>query len=350
MLRVALIPHSYEDNTLYATVLLERAVVREQEGELEVYRSKVFSRNVELAGNLPLKFDLPEWDSTLPGGDAAVSARLLEGVLITLETPYQFSLPGSYPQPFRERARLTYAVPQTSRIRLTILVQGELRILDEGLRKPGTYDVVWDAGDLPEDRYTAHFEATDQEGHMLYEDNHTLVKSENAETWQPDRHTLLHRSETYRFVLSTESGVAVQFPEDNARTFRNMFTHVVFRFGYQLSRSIELGIVVGQDAFHEKPGDDVDIERISDYGGVVGYTYGYVGPYLRWLLGSGGVQPFLQLSTAFSDRAPVAEAAFGVRMEILRSIDIYLAPAAMFHLQSDASAKFGIHYGAQVHF
>jgi hypothetical protein len=350
MLRVALIPQSYDDGTLTAVVFLERAVVRKNGTDLELYRSEVFSRTVELNGNLPLKFDLPEWDSSLPGGGEAVPASLREGVLLTLETPHQFSMPGSYPQPFRERTRLTYAVPQTSLVRLTIAVRGEERVLDEGLRKPGTYDVVWSADELPDDSYTASFTAKDAEGQTLFSERHTLVKQQNAESWQPEAVTTLHRSGTRRFVISTESGVAYQLPGDNARALRNMFTHVVLRLGYRVSRSFEVGLVVGQDAFHETPGPEVDVDRIADYGGVVGYTYGYAGPYLRWRPGGGSLQPFLQLSAAFSDSAPLAEAAFGLQVQVFRQVDLYVAPAALVHLRKESSTKLGVHYGMQVQF
>ncbi len=350
MLRVALIPQAYEDGTLIAVVFLERAVVRENGADLELYRSEVFSRTVELNGNLPLKFDLPAWDSSLPDGGTAVPASLREGVLLTLETPHQFSMPGSYPQPFRERARLTYAVPQTSQVRLTIEVLGEERVLDEGLRKPGTYDVVWNADELPDDSYTASITARDLEGETLFTNRHTLVKQRDAESWQPESVTMLRRSGTRRFVVSTESGVAYQLPGDNARTMRNMFTHVVLRLGYRVSRSVEIGVVVGQDAFHETPGPDVDVDRIADYGGVVGYTYGYAGPYLRWRMGDSMLQPFLQVSAAFSDTAPLAEAAFGLQVQVFRQVDLYLAPAALLHLRDETSTKLGIHYGIQVQF
>jgi hypothetical protein len=350
MLRVALIPESYEDGKLTARIFLERAVVSEEGSSLALYQSEVFSRSVELDGNLPLKFDLPAWDAALPGGSTAIPATLREGVLITLETPHQFSLPGSYPQPFRDQARITYAVPQTSLVRLSIRVQGEERVLDEGLRKPGTYDVVWNADDLPEDSYTATFTATDSEGTTLHQTDHTLVKRQDADRWQPESYSMLHTDASTRLVVSTESGIAFQFPRDNARALRNMFTHVALRLGYQVSRKFEVGLIVGQDAFHELPAENVDVERIADYGGVVGYTYGYVGPYLRWTPGSAFLRPFLQVSAAFSDSAPLTEAAFGVSAEVFRNVSIYLAPAAVLHLQKDISRKFGFHYGLQVHF
>ncbi|MDT8324903.1 MAG: hypothetical protein RRA94_12385, partial [Bacteroidota bacterium] len=255
-----------------------------------------------------------------------------------------------YPQPFRDQARLTYAVPRTSLVRLTIQVRGEERVLDEGLRKPGTYDVVWNAADLPEDSYTASLVATDEEGNPLFSDRHTLVKRHDAASWQPEAVTLLHRDDARRFVLSTESGVAYQLPGDNVRALRNMFTHVVLRLGYRVTQRLELGLVIGQDAFHETPGPDVDVDRIADYGGVVGYTYGYAGPYLRWFTGGGTLQPFVQVSAAFSDSAPLAEAAFGLRAQVFRQLDLYLAPAALFHLKSETSTKLGIHYGIQVQF
>ena len=350
MLRVALVPQSYENTTLTARIFLERAVVHEEGDELTVYRSEVFSRVVELDGNLPLKFDLPVWDSALPGGEPAVPARLREGVLVTLETPHQFGLPGSYPQPFRERTRISYAVPTTSQIRLTIRVEDEEYVLDEGLKKPGTYDIVWDAEDLPDNSYIASMIATDADGATMFEDEHTLTKQHDATSWQPAAVAVMHTDAPGRFVLSTESGIGFQFPKDNARSMRNMFTHVVLRLGYRVSSSMELGLLVGQEAFHETPAENIDVDRISDYGGVVGMTYGFAGAYARWNGTAGAFQPFVQASAALSDSAPLLEAAAGVRTTLLRHIDVYVAPAAVMHLRTETSYKLGIHYGLQVRF
>ncbi len=350
MLRLALVPQHYEDATLHAVILLERAVVEEDGDELTLHRGELFTRSVELNGNLPLKFDLPEWDSRLPNGVHAVPPNLREGVLVTLETPHAFSLPGSYPDPFRSAALLTYAVPRTSSVRLTITVAGEERVIDQGRRQPGTYEVVWDAESLPDDSYTAVLTATNDEGARLFRTERTLVKSRNAEPFRPEQFSMFRRDISGHVVIGTESGIGFQIPVDDSKALRNMFTHIAFRVGYRLSPSWEIGVLAGQDAFHESPGSEVDVDRISNYGGVVAYTYGYLGPYLRWMPGHAFLQPVLQVSAAWSDAAMVAETAVGLKAEIFRNVELYAAPAAFFHLRSSVSTKLGIHYGLTMRF
>jgi hypothetical protein len=349
MLRVALVPLRYENATLDAQVLLERAVVSEEQGTLIVHGSEVFSRNVELQGNLPLKFDLPEWDASLPDGGRAVPTSLQEAVLLTLETPRHFGLPENLPEPFSERTLLTYAVPQKSIVRLAIQVRGEERVLDEGVRQAGTYEVVWNAGELPDDQYDATFSAADLDGRQLYHDTRTLRKSHSADNWTGQRRALL-RSDGGRLVAGVESGVAYQLPSDDVRALRNMFTHVLFRIGYRFTPRWEAGLVIGQEAFHETPGPDVDIDRITDYGGVVGYTYGYAGGYVRWTLSSSFLQPYVEAGAGLSSAAGIGLIAAGVKAELIRNLEIYLSPAAMFHLKDAASTKIGIHYGMNVLF
>lgn len=349
MLRVALVPMRYENATLGAKIFLERAVVTETEGRIVVHGSEVFSRDVELEGNLPLKFDLPVWDASLPDGGRAVPTSLTEAVLITLETPRHFGLPENLPEPFAQRTMLTYAVPQTSFVRLSIQVQGQDRVLEEGLRQAGTYEVVWNAADIPDDDYAATFTASDLDGKELYRDERTLSKSRDAENWTGVSGTLLRR-EPGGFVAGIESGVAYQLPADDIRAMRNMFTHVVFRFGYRFSPRWEAGLIVGQEAFHETPGPDVDIDRIADYGGVVGYTYGYGAAYLRWTLASTVLQPYVELGAGASSAAALGQLAIGVKAELVRNLDVYFSPAALFHLKSETSTKIGLHYGMSVRF
>ena len=87
------------------------------------------------------------------------------------------------------------------------------------------------------------------------------------------------------------------------RSMRNMFTHIAARIGYRFNGHFEIGLVAGEDAFHEVPGPRVDVDRISDYGGVVAYTYGYVGPYARIAFGAAALQPVTDLTVAFSNAA-----------------------------------------------
>lgn len=349
MLRVALVPQRYEDATLHARVFLERAVVSEDNGTLTVHGSEVFSREVQLQGNLPLKFDLPAWDASLPDGGRAVPASLQEAVLLTLETPRYFGLPENHPDPFAEQTLLTYAVPRTSVVRLSIRVEGKDLVLAEGPREAGTYEVVWNAHDLPDDEYAASFTATDPDGNEVFRDERSVRKTHSAGNWTGQSGTVLRR-ENASIVAGVESGVALLLPADQTRALRNMFTHVVFRLGYRFSSRWEAGLVVGQEAFHETPGPDVDIDRIADFGGVVGYTYGYGAVYVRWTLSNATVQPYLEAGAGSSSEAPVAQFAGGLKSEILRGVDAYLAPAVLLHLRNETSTKLGIHYGMSVRF
>jgi hypothetical protein len=349
MLRAALLPIRYEDATLHAEVLLERAVVSVEHDRLIVHGSEVFSRTVALQGNLPLKFDLPSWDASLPEGGSAVPTSLQEAVLITLELPRHFGLPENLPDPFSERTLLTYAVPKPSLVRLSIRIEDEELLLEEGKREPGTYEFVWNAGDYPDDDYTAVLTATDIQGRELFRDERKMVKSREAPNWTGERLFVIRQGQQ-GLVAGVESGVAFQFPVDDAQAMRNMLTHAVFRLGYRFSQTWEAGILVGQEAFHEIPGPEVDIDRIPEYGGVVGYTYGYAGSYLRWTLASSFIRPYVELGVGLSGEALLTQTAIGVKAELMPHLEVYLSPVAMFHLKTAVSRKLGFHYGMNVRF
>jgi hypothetical protein len=75
--------------------------------------------------------------------------------------PSEFHLGQNYPNPFREQTRITYCVPEKCRLMLTIYdSDGEVveRLVDE--EKPaGTYEVTWDANDLPSGLYLSVMKA-----------------------------------------------------------------------------------------------------------------------------------------------------------------------------------------------
>ena len=358
MLRVAIIPESYAGATLRARVILERAVVTEELDQLRVLSSEVFSRPVELEGNLPLKFDLPIWEAVSSDAKPLVPASLQEAVLLTLETPRYFALPPTLPEPFKGRTLISYAVPIQSVVRLSIRVQGNEQVLDEGPREAGTYDIAWNAGEIPDGGYTATLVAKNSNGEVLFQDERSLTKNIAAQSMATPRTLSAAQPQTVMpliserrpFSVGIESGISYQFPADASRSLRNMFTHVAFRAGFRLLPWLELGIVAGQDAFHEYPGETVDVEHIPDFGGVVAWTYGYAGPYIRYLPGEHKVAPFVQLSTLWSDAATLAEVAGGVRIAIWPQIEGYFGPALLAHFMDNISTKIGIHYGMTVRF
>jgi hypothetical protein len=358
MLRVAIIPESYSSSILRARVILERAVVMEEGDSVRVINSEVFSRPVELEGNLPLKFDLPPWDVLASDGQPLLPEALREAVLLTLETPRHFALAPNFPEPFNGRTRISYAVPVQSYVKLAIILQGEEQVLDDGLREAGTYDIAWNSGNIPDGSYTAVLEATHTNGAALYRDERPMTKSANASdivqrpaaTITQPVSPVMMQQEYKLFSAGIESGLSYQFPADAAKGFRNMFTHVAFRAGLRVTRWMELGVVAGQDAFHEYPSDNVDVEKISDFGGVVAWTYGYAGPYVRLLTSSRSFMPFLQLSAVWSDAAAGAELTAGIRAVLLPQIEAYIGPTVFSHFRSEVSTKIGLHYGMTVRF
>ena len=348
LLRIALLPQRYEGQLLHARLFLDRALVTVEGNTVRILQNEVFSREVELQGNVPLKFDLPAWDSAAEQA-AVVPASLQESVLLTLEIPRYFALSQNEPDPFSASTRLRYAVPKDSDIRLTISIEGEEIVLDQGRRQAGKYEVQWAPAALPDETYTATISAADEEGTNLYSSQVSMRHDEAA----PDLQSITRTGQSSMpgdIALSIESGVAYQLPADNAQPMRNMFTHLAFRVGYRFSSTLEAGLLAGQEAFNQKPGDDVDIEQIPNYGGVVAYSFGYVGGYARFTPGASMVQPVIQLSAGITDVAFLAEAGAGVRASIHPHLDVYLVPSLVMHFRSELSTKIGIHYGASVRF
>lgn len=349
MIRAAIVPDAYSDGILRAKIIFERAVVEVSDTRAEVLQSEVFARTVELVGNLPVNLDLPAWEIAKTGDIGTVPPSLEEAVLITLETPRNFGFSRNFPEPFSGTTNISYAVSVPSRVSLKILVNGVETVIDQGRKEPGIHEIAWNAADLPDGSYTATLTAATPDGKPLSSSSMTLTKDQDAPAYTP-RRSISFRSLAERFTIATESGIAYQIPVDRAKALRNMFTHIALRAGYRFSPAWEAGLVVGQDAFHEYPGPRVDIERISNYGGVVPYTYGYAGPYLRWTGNGFTVRPAAQISYMFTNGAPLAEVGVGVSATVFSRINLYVFPDVLLHLRTDISAKLGVIYGASVGF
>lgn len=349
MLRAAVIPQSYNDSILRAAIVLERAVVDVRGTTIIIRENEVFSRVIDIRGNEPLNFSMPTWEVQQGEETRSIPPALEEALLVTLETPRTFGFARNTPEPFSSSTLLTYAVPAPCNVSLRIRMRDGEHVLDEGAREPGVYSVEWNATDIPDGSYTASLRATDAAGRVIHASDLTLSKDHTAESWPLRDHRPI-RMLSERFVVSTESGFAYQLPRDTRKPLRNMFTHIAVRVGYRISRVVEAGVLAGQDAFNERPAGNVDIDRISEYGGVVGYTYAYVGPYVRVTPWSGVVQPVAQLSAGFTDKGTAAEFGLGVRATLLSAVDFYLLPTVMMHLRSDQSTKLGLVYGASVRF
>lgn len=350
MIRASIAPLAYAGRSLRARILLERAVVTLDGTILTVQQSEVFSRIVDIVGNEPLHFALPTWEPLKNSTDEVVPSSLDEALIITLETPRHFGFSRNSPEPFSASTRLSYAVPATSVVTLSVVVNGSTRVLDQGRREAGVYQIPWDAASVPDGKYTATLHAIDSAGGPMFTGTLDVTKDKTAGSYTPTRLPAIAVGSPGRISISTESGFAYQFPVDQKKSLRHMFTHIGIRVGYRISHALELGIMGGQDSFHETPGPQVDVDRINEYGGVVAYTYGYVGPYARLTLGGSTVQPIIHASAAFSNVSTITEIGIGVRVMLFHNIGVFAVPSAVSHLKSEVSTKIGVHYGIGVVF
>jgi len=75
-------------------------------------------------------------------------------------TPETYAITAAYPNPFNNRARIEYTVPQPGRITLTLhdLTGRLVGRLSEGWQTAGTYDIILNADDLPGGAYLIRLE------------------------------------------------------------------------------------------------------------------------------------------------------------------------------------------------
>lgn len=73
----------------------------------------------------------------------------LEDLKIPNAAPTSFSLSQNHPNPFNPATRITFSVPEASRVRVEIynLLGEKVRTLVDGEKKAGRYDLLWDSKD-----------------------------------------------------------------------------------------------------------------------------------------------------------------------------------------------------------
>lgn len=94
----------------------------------------------------------------------ATSPLIRVGRLTKVEdeaAPTAFALAQNYPNPFNPKTSIQYSVASRSHVKLTIYntIGGEIRVLVEGTKEPGTYHVTWDARGYPSGMYFYRMEA-----------------------------------------------------------------------------------------------------------------------------------------------------------------------------------------------
>jgi hypothetical protein len=75
--------------------------------------------------------------------------------------PMSFSLSAPYPNPFNPATVISYEVPVRGRVKVNIynILGQEVATIAEGVVSPGSYSVVWEAGELPSGIYFVQMQA-----------------------------------------------------------------------------------------------------------------------------------------------------------------------------------------------
>ena len=65
--------------------------------------------------------------------------------------PTQFSLEQNYPNPFNPETKIKYSVPQTSQVQIKVfdVLGNEIETLVNEEKPVGTYELTWNAANLP---------------------------------------------------------------------------------------------------------------------------------------------------------------------------------------------------------
>ena len=110
-------------------------------------------------GGEPIKDALDAYNNGWIGpghcDDTASKAPVRRHDVLAGETPNEFDLISSYPNPFNPQTTITFSVKSTSHVRLAVydMLGRELQVLVNGVLNAGSYDAVFDAGDLPSGTY-----------------------------------------------------------------------------------------------------------------------------------------------------------------------------------------------------
>ncbi len=76
------------------------------------------------------------------------------------EVPSGYVLEGNYPNPFNPETRIRFGVPETAQVTLAVydVLGRQVKLLVDGVRQAGTYEAVFEAGNLPSGTYIYRLE------------------------------------------------------------------------------------------------------------------------------------------------------------------------------------------------
>ena len=84
--------------------------------------------------------------------EQAVASPIVE---TAAEVPAEYRLYNNYPNPFNHETRISYGLPESAHVKLTLydMLGRRVRVLVDGVRAAGTHEAVFDASPLPSGTY-----------------------------------------------------------------------------------------------------------------------------------------------------------------------------------------------------
>ncbi|MEJ2629076.1 MAG: T9SS type A sorting domain-containing protein, partial [bacterium] len=116
-----------------------------------------------------------------PTADGPAYQSLAEYVVLGVKeniysnvVPNKYELSQNYPNPFNPTTRIQFSVPKASNVKLTVfnILGQRIEVLVDGYRSAGTYEVNWDASNLPSGVYIYTIEG----GNSFLSKKMTLLK------------------------------------------------------------------------------------------------------------------------------------------------------------------------------
>ena len=290
-----------------------------------------------------------------------------EDVTVSLETPQGFGLAKNVPDTVVTRTMFAYAIPSQCNVKLTV-AKPDGTVLDtlvHRIEEAGVYRSLWDAGKYPAGTYFCSMEATpvpdgapyfkqipvtkvamaDISSMRVSNSPDSLVEQFPVTTIPLEQQTIDHI-----FRVLVEGGAGYTEPQNPASPFDNMFSHVSIGLGFTLTKTIEVGLLFGQDGFHRQrqqlnpyivPAADDAIET---------YNVPWVGGYGRVYFASGGVRGFTHFSCAAASGGVVSTIGIGVLVPVSNGLSIYLMPDRTDQWTVHPSTKWGANYGIDFYF
>ncbi len=98
--------------------------------------------------------DAVNFVSSAPKRGAGADATEVAGV------PEAYVLEANYPNPFNPQTTIRFSVPESAQVTLVVydVLGRQVQVLVDGVRQAGTYEAVFEAGDLPSGTYLYRLE------------------------------------------------------------------------------------------------------------------------------------------------------------------------------------------------